>query len=345
LFCREPYPGIRTEVVPVQWLPDMIGRIPFARRLRDLRVLLSDQGFDRYVARRIRCGHLFQGVIGQCKDTLEAAHSQGCPAVLNCLTTHIGDLGPYMDRECAKFGVRPPIGTLMRARMEVECSKADLIRVGSTHARRTFLERGFSPDRVIVARPPIDVSEFPIADFADSVFRIGFVGLIEPWKGFHYLVDAYSSLNLRDSELVLWGGCGSRPISRYLRTQTARDPTIQVKPVVKQRSWYDEVYTKCSVIVHPSLSDGFGYVVVEAMACGVPVIVTANTGASELITEGVNGYIVAAGDVSGIADRLKYLAQHREIIPTMGAAARRAMEQLDKDSIRTTYADVLMEIT
>src|SRR5262249_641277 len=139
--------------------------------------------------------------------------------------------GEQMDRECGRFGVRPPIAAALRARMRQEDQEADAIRVMSEVARRTFLERGFPEDKVIVATPPFEIEGVPHAAFRHSVFRVCFVGLLEPWKGFHYLIEAFEAAALPESELVLWGGPGSRPVSRYLGEAVGRCPRIEVRPV------------------------------------------------------------------------------------------------------------------
>jgi glycosyltransferase involved in cell wall biosynthesis len=163
-------------------------------------------------------------------------------------------------------------------------------------------------------------------------FRISFVGLIEPWKGFHYLVEAFNALKLKDSELVLWGGSGSRSVSQYLQEQMARNPSIIIRPVTVRQFGYGNVYGKSSVFVHPSLADGFGYVVAEAMASGLPVIVTEATGAADLIVDGENGYIVPVGDSEAICERLRHLAENPHLLRQMGEAARTTARSLTLDA-------------
>ena len=66
-----------------------------------------------------------------------------------------------------------------------------------------------------------------------------------------------------------------------------------------------EVLRRAHVFVHPSFEDGFGYAPMEALAVGVPVIVTDQTGMAEYVQEGVNGSVVPAGDVEALAERLR----------------------------------------
>ncbi|HSP79372.1 MAG TPA: glycosyltransferase, partial [Myxococcaceae bacterium] len=107
-----------------------------------------------------------------------------------------------------------------------------------------------------------------------------------------------------------------------------RHRSIEVRPVEVRQVGYGEVYARTHVLVHPSLADGFSYAVVEAMASGVPVIVTDNTGAADLVEDGVNGYIVPTADPHALRERLEHLHQHPELLPRMGARARETVERI-----------------
>jgi glycosyltransferase involved in cell wall biosynthesis len=341
VFCRGPAgiaPGPR---VPDSWRTRLIGRLPVLRRLRDWQTWFSEVDFDRRVARSLPPADLFQAATGQGLESLRAARRHGCPTVLDVVTTHIDFFGEQMDRECARFGVRPSLSRSLRQRMREEYRQADLIRVMSHGARRTFLERGFPENRVFVATPPFAVEDFPQAEFRQPAFRVCFAGLIEPWKGFHYLIEAFNTLGRADSELVLWGGAGSRPVTNYLREQTGQNPRIQVRPVEIRQVGYGPVYGEASVLVHPSLSDGFGYVVGEAMACGLPVIVTSASGAADLVRDGVNGYVVPPGDAGAIRDRLDHLANNPALVRSMGAAARATVGMLTAEQFRASLVSAL----
>jgi len=152
------------------------------------------------------------------------------------------------------------------------------------------------------------------------------------------LIEAFQSLGMKDSELTLWGGPGTRSVSTYLKQQQARHAGIHVRPVSVRQIGYGEVYSKSSVVVHPSLSEGFGYVVAEALASGVPVIVTRNTGAADLVVDGMNGYVVAPRDAEAIRDRLAHLAAHPALLRSMGQAARASMQSHRDGDIATGYA-------
>ncbi len=326
VFCRDAGEP-RTHRVPASRLSTFLGRVPLLRRRRDWLVLANDLHFDRYVAAHLPAADVFQGVVGQCAESLQAARRRGMRTVLDVVNTHVDDFRSHVERESRKFGLPGNIGPAMYQRILTEYRTADVVRVMSERARRTFLARGFPEEKLVVASPPMDLAEFPPATFSQDVFRVSFVGLIEPWKGFHYLLEAWDALKPANAELVLWGGPGSRAATNMLRDFQARHASLQVKPVEVRKAGYGEVYGKTSVLVHPSLADGFSYAVAEAMACGVPVIVTDNTGAADLVEDGVNGYIVPTGDARAIAERREHLHRHPELLPRMGEKAREAVRR------------------
>lgn len=336
LFCRSG--GQSRIAVPPSKAARLIARVPALRRRRDWQTALEDVAFDRYVAERIRPVELFQGATGQCLESLRRAKADGGATIVDVVTAHVDVFGAAQDKECARFGVRVATSNRMRERIRAEYATADGVRVMSEVARSTFLERGFDPRRVSVISPFFDLHGLEPARFDGARFRVSFVGLIEPWKGFHYLLEAFERLALPEAELVFWGGPGARPITAYLTERRAANTAIRIEPVEVQAVGFDRVYGSSHVLVQPSLADGFGYVVAEAMACGVPVIVTSATGAADLVEDGVSGYVVPPGDSDEIAARLRHLYDHPSLVREMGAAARRSVSAYTRERFLDQYA-------
>ena len=333
LFALAPYSGIPTHRVP----PSRLARTPLGW-LPDWHVMVVHRAFDRYVAARLPRAEIVQALGHGCAlRTLRTARAAGARCVLDCVTTHIDDYADNLRRATAEFGLRPMLHPRLHRTALAEYAEADVIRVMSHHARATFLERGHSAERLVMVPPVVEVDEFPLARFDEDRFRIIYVGRLDPGKGVHYLVEAYERLALAGAELELWGGPGSRAIARWLAARQRRIPSLHVRAQEVQVVGYAEAYGRANVLVHPSLTDGYAYVVAEAMACGLPVIVTDQTGAAELVEEGVNGYVVPARDPNAIAERLAHLHAHPEVLPTMGAAARRAAASLSREAFRARY--------
>lgn len=139
------------------------------------------------------------------------------------------------------------------------------------------------------------------------------------------LLDAFSQVRRAGAELWFVGGRmeidGFQTVTDRLRT-----PGVTFKPPVPQAKLH-EFYNQSSVFVLASVADGFGMVVAQAMACGLPVIVTENVGAKDLIEEGVNGFVVPVGAPEIIAERLRLLHDDPERCRAMGRAARLSVEQ------------------
>jgi glycosyltransferase involved in cell wall biosynthesis len=126
-----------------------------------------------------------------------------------------------------------------------------------------------------------------------------YVGGLSVDKGVPLLLDAFSRVTGGDLRLVLVGGWRTRGMRGHVQGAIERDGRIGVSagdPLQRLRS--------ASLYVHPSYSDGFGYAPAEALACGVPVLVSEDTGMKELVVDGVNGAVLPTGDVAALAEAI-----------------------------------------
>ena len=98
------------------------------------------------------------------------------------------------------------------------------------------------------------------------------------------------------------------------------------------------------VLVLPSRFDSFGMVVAEAMACGLPAIVSDNVGAQELVTPFDTGLIVPTGDAAALSAAMRWFADHKERLPAMSAAARRTAERFDWRHYRRNVVKILNSV-
>ena len=132
-----------------------------------------------------------------------------------------------------------------------------------------------------------------------------FAGRLIEEKGIRVLIDAFAAARASrpDLALVLVGN-GSR--SREFQALVAGKNLADVHFLgFRSQSGLPEIYAAADVFVLPSLSEPWGVVVCEAMACGLPVIVSDRVGASaDLVEEGQNGFVVEAGDAAALAARI-----------------------------------------
>jgi glycosyltransferase involved in cell wall biosynthesis len=97
---------------------------------------------------------------------------------------------------------------------------------------------------------------------------------------------------------------------------------------VKDRRELHRYYSQGSVFVMPSIEEGIALVQGQAMACGLPVIATTNTGAEDLFTDGIEGFIVAIRDPEAIREKLLLLYQSPDLREEMSQAALRRVRAM-----------------
>ncbi len=334
VFCggmEKPQTDFSVYPLGNSWWSQKLLSTPLLRRRNDWAVLLSDLYFDQKVSQKLKSQpcDLIMGVAGQTHLGFKAAKAQGAKAWLYCLNNYLPFMQQQIQQEMEMLAdaTVATMNPIMLQRFVAECSQSDLIIVLSEVAKKTFVQAGFAPEKVAVLTPFIDTVKFHPVPKTDEVFRVLYVGTIEPRKGVPYLVKAFAQANIPNSELLIVGGSSTRSLRIFM------EDTLQKYSNVKQEFWDfsrtdpTEVFGKCSVLVLPSVEDGFGLVALEAMACGLPVIVTSHCGAADLVETGVNGFIVPPRDITAIADQLRFFAENESSRVVMGKAARIKAEQ------------------
>ena len=213
-----------------------------------------------------------------------------------------------------------------------EIALADFVFVASQHVRRTLA--GVVPeDKIFVVpygAPPIRPRPED-ATGSRSRLRVLFAGILHQRKGIGYLLKACEMLGA-DIELTLIG-------HRFA-------PNPIVDTACKRWRWFEsipheqvlDVMMQSDVLVLPSLSEAFGLVVTEALACGLAVIVTPNVGASDLIRDGREGFVVPVCSAEAIADRLNRLNLDRELLAEMSRNAQIAAARQPWENYRESWA-------
>ena len=261
--------------------------------------------------------------------TLRHARARGIMSFLNYPIAHHAFSAAILTEEAQ---LRPEYaGTLqshtfprsVRSQLEAEIATADRVLVLSTFQKRTFVQCGVPEEKLLVTPLGVDTSLFrPKAATrpTNDVFRVMFSGQIGQRKGIAYLVDAFRLADIPGSELVLVGA----PVGS--EAPWSRLPNVRHVPHVPR--WkLPELYAQADVFVFPSLVEGFGLTPLEAMACGVPVIVSTHTFADDVIENGKDGYIVPVRNAEAIAKLLVHFAEDEDARQAIGCGARRKAER------------------
>lgn len=207
---------------------------------------------------------------------------------------------------------------------------ADLIICPSTASAKEMGKWGCPNTTVIPhgANLPQQIKAIP------KYFSVGYLGQTGPDKGIIYLLRAWSMLNYDDALLRV---AGNATENLYHSWRSAGGGCAHMMGWVDHIS---ELYNPISVYVQPSVTEGFGIEVLEAMAYARPVIVSKGAGAADLVTDGVDGFVVPPRDAEAIARRIDELKNNRDKLVSMGAAARAKAEGFTWDLIRKRYVEV-----
>ncbi len=219
-------------------------------------------------------------------------------------------------------------------RKDQELALADAIIVPSAFSKRTLVEAGYREESIKVIPYGAPAACEKISErSASGRLRVLFVGALGQAKGLSYLLTAVSRLQ-GHVELTLIG----RRISA-----TVPDPETLKRhrwlPSLPHNELLDEM-SRHDVLVFPSLHEGFGLVITEAMARGLVVIATPNTAGPDLITDGVEGFIVPIRSAVAIEEKLDFLRSDAKVLAAMKDAARRRANARHWDSYREEIASV-----
>jgi len=164
--------------------------------------------------------------------------------------------------------------------------------------------------------------------------KVLFVGALSQRKGIGYLLDAADSL-ASEIQLTLVGG------------QIAANPRVDA--ACARWRWFESLthlevlnlMQESDVLVLPSLAEGLALVVPEALSCGLPVIVTPNTGALEFVRDGREGFVVPICRSDAIADRLHLLSVNREMLISMSRNAQQTAAEKSWETYRVNLAQTV----
>lgn len=286
---------------------------------------LKDVLFDLVASRKISDSDIFHSWNNHCLRSLRMAKKLGAKTIVERNSLYPSTQTQLIKEEYAKFGIRvePTFWRSLR-RGEQELAEADYVFCPSELVRQSLLEAGIEEGKIRLISQGVDIQRFKFTRTPESFagqFKALFIGHLGFRKGLPYLLQAWDKLQFKDAQLILVGG-EEREIQNYLHPFREREDVVfagytDPKPYL----------AKATVFVCPSIEDGFGLVVLEAMASGVAVIVSQNTGAKDVMREGQDGFIVPAGDTEALAEKLSELYGNRDLAFRWGqSAAQQALE-------------------
>jgi glycosyltransferase involved in cell wall biosynthesis len=322
--------GIPQGKVRQLWLPEMLQQgLPAARLCSVERSnAINNALFDRMARRWVDRCDVFHFVSSVGLGCAREAKGRGACLICDVRQAHPKAQNEVLREEGRRLGLALTLtGWSYESRVLEEFALADYIVVPSDYAKRTFLEQGFSGDHVFVNAYGVDLSCFQPAQPPQGIFRIICSGAVTARKGVHYLLRAVKELQLPKVKVVLVGGMNPEmvPVLRPYGEWFEHHPAVSRTELARH-------YQESSLFVLPSLSDSFGLVVIEAMACGLPVIVSDRTGAGETVRDGLEGFVVPARDVETLKEKVLTLYENADLRAEMGRAAARKAQEISWDN-------------
>ena len=334
----EPLPKSKIKTFPWSMTLRMAvvtNRIPFSRALVPGRLMSfwrhwEEVLLDKYVSRNLKKCDVFIGQSHSGLITGKKAKEMGATYICDRPSSHIRHQSDINKEELSLWSIKPTLENSVNPTSilieEQEYNLADFIVVPSEYSRKTFIEKGFSTDKIIKISLGADLSRFKKVSEPDlETFTALFVGQVSISKGFLYLLEDFNKLKIKKKRLIVIGAL--RNAKKIFELKKMDISQVEFIDRVDNSDLY-KFYNKSNVFVFPSIDEGFGMVMGEAMACGCPVIATENTGAPDLFENGKEGFIVPIRNVNILAEKMQQLYEDKSLRAKMSEAAEQKIKDL-----------------
>jgi glycosyltransferase involved in cell wall biosynthesis len=275
--------------------------------------------FDRWVRRMLRPGDHIISSYGYANESFKWVRSHGGKTFLDGGNSHPENFWKILIEEHRRWKCSlPPVSPFWHQRSIEMMPHVDYVLSPSLFVTRSFLEQGFKPEQILRNVYPVDLSCFAPADKPRPKNRpltiISTAGL-SLRKGTPYMLEAFRLVHQR------------HPTARFLLSELVsdsvksivakyRDLPIDWSPGLPHSRLADRLRS-ADVFVLPSLEEGLVRTAIEAMACGLPVVLTPNTGANDFVEPGINGEIVPIRDPAATAEAILKCWERLQQNPTV----------------------------
>ena len=293
-------------------------RLPHGLRPADHRLFRwQDEGFDKAVARALGGdpSQMLHALPGQALETFRAAHREGITTILNHACGPVRQQLALLEEEYRRAGIEQAahhsFNASYLAREAAEYSLADRHCVASSVVRRQLLAAGIPEEKIWIVPYGADPARFHPPESGDrrDPLKVVYAGQMTLRKGLRIALAGLRSV--RNSVPVTFDLYGSvSPDFTATMLNAQREEWVSFKGPVSQHALAD-IFRKAAVLVLPSWEEAFGLVVVQALNCGLPCVVSDRVGAADLIQHRRNGSIFPAGDDGALAREVSWWLEHR----------------------------------
>lgn len=340
--------GFKGRLVYIPLVFQLIRKV-FGRRQFSWQKHIDSIIFDFIASFFVMNGDIVYGFAGCSLNSGRRAIKVGGRYILDRACPHFEYQENLLKKEYAKLKIDfYGSGYFRKKMLQEEYLLAEKIVVPSKYTAETFNFYHELLNKIIIINIPpklnfetIKNKQTKIGDNNDKVI-IGIIGADLVRKGYFYLLESWRLLNIKNinAKLVIKG-----PKQQFLKSKVISQLMNNLSGVVYDGFYLDinEFYKKIDILVLPSIDEGFGMVVLEAMANSVPVIVSDHVGASDYVREAKSGIVVNAAETSGLEAALTTLIKDNELRKELGKnGAAFIRNQYDINYYKTNILKVLV---
>ena len=332
------YPWIHTP----EYLMNKYGLLP--RWLDDHMGYANALAFDEFTLRRLPFCDVLIALSGSSLKTGAALQARGGLFICDRGSSHQRFQEQIVFEEHQKWGlnlqVSDPRDTV---REEAIYKQADAIVVPSEFAARSFVEMGVPKSKVYTIPLGVQLDKFsPVSIPTNDRFEVLFVGSVSLRKGVQYLLEAFANLKCTHKRLRIVGSM-EKEVSNILSQLPMAD--VDLLGSLPQAE-LAQIMSSSHVLVLPSIEDGFGMVLGQALASGCPIVATVNTGAPDMINDGLEGFVVPIRDAEILTERMQRLVDSPALHSNMRLAGLAKVARLGGwNSYGDNWETLLMNLT
>jgi glycosyltransferase involved in cell wall biosynthesis len=290
--------------------------------------------FDRNATKKLSGEFdIFVGWSGSCLLSFQRAKELGAITVVERGSSHMAYQTRILEEEYDRWGLKFTATHPGVYDREIQAyAECDRIAIPSRFVKRTFIEQGIPEDKLIQVPYGTSLTEFYPVKKEDDIFRVIHCGGITLRKGVQYLLQAFYELQLPDAELWLVGSVDPE-MEPFLKKYQSDRIILKGKQPQSQLRWF---YSQCSVFCIASIEEGLAMVQPQAMACGLPIIHTTNTGGEDIVRDGIDGFCMPIRDVEAIKKKILFFYENPDKVVEMG---ENALEQARTSLSWDDYGD------
>jgi glycosyltransferase involved in cell wall biosynthesis len=275
--------------------------------------------FDIWASKRLGTANISITWSWSGLKTIKAMKNKGGITILEECGSYNIEQNKILTEEYTSLGLsfnnKTPDHILKREFQEV--SIADYILCPSKYVAESLIKNGVDQEKCVIIPYGVNLSIFHSIPKAYTDFTVLFVGTIGVRKGLIYLFKALELINqIHRVKCFLIGSIEDSfaPVYDHYSHLFTHVGNVNQNQLANY-------YNNASVFVLPSLDEGMAYVQLEAMACGLPVICTPNSGGDSVIMDGKEGYIVPIRNYEVLAEKIIFLKENRDILTKMSEDA------------------------